>query len=79
MEYEEKKQLIERYVEAYNAFDLGGMLSALHPDVVFRNFSGGTETANASGLEPFRRLAEQSAGLFASRCQTLGTLIVHGG
>ena len=65
------RALIERYLAAYNAFDVPGMLAVLHPDVEFRNVSNGEVTAGADGIEEFRALAERAATLFRSRRQTL--------
>jgi ketosteroid isomerase-like protein len=62
---------IGRYLAAYNSFDVPAMLAELHPDVVFRNVSGGAVTASAHGREEFRALAEHAATLFRSRRQTV--------
>ena len=62
---------IDRYLAAYNSFDVPGMLAELHPDVVFRNVSRGAVTAAAHGREEFRALAERAATLFRSRRQTV--------
>ena len=67
---EEHRRLVERFLDAYNTFDVAGMLALLHPDVEFRNVSGGAVTASARGHEEFRALAERAATLFASRRQT---------
>lgn len=64
-------QLIERYTEAYNAFDIETMLSTLHPDITFQNILSGEINAETHGIEAFRTLAEQSKGLFTSRKQTI--------
>lgn len=64
-------QLIERYIEAYNTFDIETMLSTLHPDITFQNISNGEVNAETHGIEAFRTLAEQSKGLFTSRKQTI--------
>lgn len=64
-------QLIERYIEAYNAFDIDTMISTLHPDITFQNISNGEVNAETHGTEAFRTLAEQSKGLFMSRKQTI--------
>jgi hypothetical protein len=37
----EMKALPERYLEAYNAFDVEGMLALVDPNVEFKNVSGG--------------------------------------
>jgi ketosteroid isomerase-like protein len=65
------RALVERYLAAYNAFDIPGMLDLLHPDVVFENVAGGQVTAQARGREEFRTLAERGASLFSSRRQTI--------
>ena len=64
-----QKELIERYLAAYNAFDIEAMLAQLEPGIRFENFAGGQLTAESSGIEAFRRLAEQSKGLFSEREQ----------
>lgn len=75
---DEIRVLINRYIVAYNAFDVDGMLAVLHPEVEFRNLSGGETTASADGAEQFRHLAEQSKGLFSSRRQEVTSLRVDG-
>ncbi len=65
------RALIARYLDAYNAFDVHGMLALLHPDVTFENVAGGEVTATARGREEFRALAEHAATLFTSRRQTI--------
>lgn len=64
-------QLIERYIEAYNTFDIETMISTLHPDITFQNISNGEVNAETHGIEAFRTLAEQSKNLFTSRKQTI--------
>lgn len=64
-------QLIERYIEAYNTFDIETMISTLHPDITFQNISNGEINAETHGIEAFRTLAKQSKGLFTSRKQTI--------
>jgi len=66
-----KRELVERFLRAYNAFDIEGMLALLHPEVTFQNVAGDRVNAEAFGIEAFRKLAEQSSALFVSREQTL--------
>ena len=66
-----RRSVIDRYIAAYNDFDVPGMLAALHPDVEFSNLAAGEVTAAARGREEFRGLAERAASLFASRRQTV--------
>ena len=66
-----RRSLIERYIAAYNAFDVPGMLALLDRDVVFENIDAGAVTASARGIDEFRQLAERAATLFTSRRQTI--------
>lgn len=65
------KDLIERYLAAYNAFDIDGIISLLSRAVRFENYSGGQLTAAANGIDEFRQLAEQSKSLFSEREQRI--------
>ncbi|WEN14395.1 nuclear transport factor 2 family protein [Rhodanobacter sp. AS-Z3] len=67
----EKREVIERYVDAYNRFDVDGMLAMLAPDLLFENVSAGQVNAAAHGLVEFRQLAEQGASLFTERKQVI--------
>ncbi|QJQ95128.1 MULTISPECIES: nuclear transport factor 2 family protein [Halomonadaceae] len=72
MDDEKHKQiLIEKYLSAYNSFDIDRMLATLHDEIEFRNVSGGVINAHASGKEQFRRLAEHGKTLFLSRQLTV--------
>lgn len=64
-------ELINRYIEAYNTFDIDAMMNTLHPDIEFKNISNGEINASTQGIEAFRALAEQSKNLFRSRKQTI--------
>jgi hypothetical protein len=74
MENADQLALIDRYLAAYNGFDVEAMLAVLSPDVRFENYSGDELTAQASGIEEFRRLAEQSTSIFAEREQRITAL-----
>ncbi len=68
---EEKRALVDRYLSAYNAFDIDGMMTALHPAIEFRNITGGEVNARASGLDELRKLAGQANAIFSSHEQTI--------
>lgn len=68
---EETGAIIEKYIEAYNSFDIERMVGLLHKDVLFRNFSNGEVNTETNGIQQFKELAEQSSKLFSSRCQTV--------
>jgi len=67
----EAKEIIDNYVEAYNSFDVPGMIKLLHKDILFRNVSNGDVDMETHGTREFRKLAEQSAKMFSSRRQTI--------
>lgn len=71
MTEQEKRDLINHYLEAYNSFDIAGMMVTLHPDVEFANISDGNVNATASGADEFYQMANQSKTLFTSRQQTV--------
>lgn len=76
MDRDDKRSLIERYLDAYHAFDIDAMVSAVHPDVDFKNISGGEVDATASGADEFRKLAEQSKEMLSSRKQTMVKFLI---
>jgi len=69
MESAALKKLVAAYLEAYNRFDVDGMLAPLHDEVVFKNISNGEVTLTTSGKEEFRRQAEQATQYFSQREQ----------
>lgn len=70
------KQLIERYIKAYNRFDIEGMIELLDDSIVFENYSGGKLNLSTKGLEEFRLTAQRAAQLFASREQKIRNICV---
>jgi hypothetical protein len=60
---------IRKYIAAYNAFDVDGMLALLSPGVRFENWSGGSLTAEASGIDAFAQLANHAKAVFSEREQ----------
>jgi ketosteroid isomerase-like protein len=78
MENAQKEQLIDRYLAAYNAFDIDGMLALLAPTIRFENYNGTQLTAAANGADEFRSLADQAKALFAEREQRLTDLTEDG-
>jgi hypothetical protein len=67
----EMRTLVDRYIDAYNRMDIPAMLLTVHPDVMFKNISGGSVTASANGIAELRALAEQSLPLFTERHQDI--------
>ncbi|MDQ0011576.1 steroid delta-isomerase-like uncharacterized protein [Luteibacter jiangsuensis] len=61
--------LIEAYLDAYNRFDIEGMLATLSDDVRFEHYSGGELSVATDGKADFEKLARVGATMFASRQQ----------
>lgn len=74
MKNEKQKALIDRYLAAYNSFDIDAMIALIHPGIVFKNVSGGEINAEAVGTEQFRKMANQSKEMFSSRRQQANNL-----
>jgi len=74
----DKRELIDRYIEAYKTFDINSMLALLHPDIRFKNETNGKITAQTIGKSEFESLARQSATLFRTRTQTIKSLEITG-
>jgi hypothetical protein len=70
----EQVQVIQRYIAAYNAFDVDGMLKLLSPEVRFEHWSGGQLTTDSSGIDEFRGLAQQAKAMFSEREQRITSL-----
>ena len=68
---QEREQMIQAYIEAYNRFDVEGMLVHLDENIQFENISNGEVTLSLIGKEAIRQQAEQSKGYFSERCQTI--------
>ena len=69
MEHAALKEAVTVYIEAYNRFDVDGMLAPLHEEVVFRNIANGEVSLTTTGKEDFRGQAEQAARYFSEREQ----------
>ena len=69
MEHAALKEAVTVYIEAYNRFDVDGMLAPLHEEVVFRNIANGEVNLTTIGKEDFRGQAEQATRYFSEREQ----------
>jgi len=71
MTQKDQSDIISKYIEAYNHFDIDGMTGCLHEDVIFENISGGKTGLKTEGLEAFKAQAETAATYFSSRHQAV--------
>jgi len=70
--------LIQAYVDAYNRFDIEGMLVTLSDDVRFEHHVADQLAVATDGKADFEKLARVGAALFASREQTVGEIREEG-
>ncbi len=71
MKQQEMKDIIDKYIKAYNLFDIDGMLACMHDDVEFKNISGGNINLTTNGIKELRSVAEQAKSIFESRYQKI--------
>ena len=71
MKQQEMKDIIDKYIQAYNSFDIDGMLVLMHDDVEFKNISGGNINLTTNGIKELRSAAEQAKSIFESRYQKI--------
>ncbi|GGG27568.1 nuclear transport factor 2 family protein [Hymenobacter glacieicola] len=69
MEPLQAKNLVTNYIEAYNRFDVAGMLAPLHDEVTFRNIASGEISLTTHGKAEFQAQAEQATRYFSQREQ----------
>ena len=62
---------IKEYINAYNNFDVAGMLAVLHPEIQFKNRTAGEVTMTIDGLAAFKSQAESVLAFFTERKQTV--------
>ena len=66
-----KEEIIKNYINAYNDFNIEGMISWLHPEVEFINISNGETNITLNGISAFRNQAEQASTIFKVRHQEI--------
>ena len=65
------KQAIQNYIEAYNNFNIEGMLVDLDENIVFENINNGETTLIIEGISDFSKQAELAATYFTVRHQEI--------
>ena len=69
MDSTQAQMLVDKYIEAYNGFDVPGMLACLHPDVQFEHSTNGDVTVRLDGKAAFEAQATRAAAWFMERTQ----------
>ena len=66
-----QQEMIDHYIQAYNAFDIEGMCRDLHEDVIFQNVSNGEVDLETKGLAAFKEQAQKAKDIFIAREQKI--------
>ena len=70
-------EIIQRYLDAYNARDVDALLDAVTDDVVFEHVSVAADPVRVEGKAALGDLARQSAAAFSSRVASGSPTAVH--
>lgn len=71
MKNQERETLIKEYISAYNDMKVEKMLSPLHSELIFENFSGDEKTHFLVGKKAFKNQALEALGYFSERNQSI--------
>ena len=74
---EKLSQIIQNYVDAYNNFDVEGMIKNLHENIIFKNISNGEINLITNGKVAFEEQAQQAKQFFKTRQQTITENIIN--
>lgn len=70
------RDIVEKYIVLYNSFEIEKMAELFVEDCVFQNISNSSGITQCNGKKELLSLANQSAGIFSSRNQTILNWIV---
>lgn len=71
MNQQSREEMIQNYINAYNAFDVSSMTKNLSENVIFQNLSDGKITLETRGISEFKDQAELAVNFFESREQKI--------
>ncbi|WP_299681078.1 nuclear transport factor 2 family protein [uncultured Dokdonia sp.] len=75
----QKLEVIKSYVNAYNSFDVEGMLKSLSPNVIFKNSTNEIVDLVTNGIDEFKVQAEKATSYFSNREQKIINTIQENG
>ncbi|WP_298513790.1 hypothetical protein [uncultured Kordia sp.] len=68
---EKQIAIIQAYIDAYNNFDISGMMQNMQRDIIFENYDAEKRTLSTKGIEEFETQAKKAATLFSMRNQQI--------
>ena len=66
-----KIEIVKNFINAYNSLNVESMIKFLHPEIKFKNISGGVVNAHTRGIEEFTGIANNSIKIFKERTQKI--------
>lgn len=79
MENKDKQKIIEHFVDAYNRFDVTGMIKDLHQNIIFENISNGQVDLTTKGIHEFKKQAEDTKTYFKERHMKITDMVFGSG
>lgn len=70
------EEIVRKYIDAYNKFDIDSMLLLMSEDISFTNLSDGENNTQTIGKHELAMLARQSADFFLTRTQSIKSMNV---
>ncbi|AXG68060.1 hypothetical protein KORDIASMS9_00249 [Kordia sp. SMS9] len=68
---EKQLAIIHAYIDAYNNYDISGMIQNMQSDIIFENYDAEELTLSTKGIEEFETQAKKAATLFSMRNQQI--------
>jgi len=77
MDKEEIRNIVLKYIDAYNVCDIEKISSLLDKDITFKNIANNTTIATAEGISSFTDMISKSTSIFSERNMELITISVE--
>ena len=74
--YKTREKIVRNYIDGYNEFDIGKMVSDFSENIIFQNILDDEVNMRLNGIHAFIKQAEQAKLYFENRRQQI-TNIVH--
>jgi len=65
------KEIVQKYINAYNNFDIEGMMSCMHTDCIFESRHNGELSFTTKGKHSFRQICSVAKNNYSFRKQII--------
>lgn len=69
-------EIVKKYLQAYNEFDIAGMLTFVHPEIHYKVIHQGKTGVHTTGKKEFERVSVKSLEYFRQREQYILSFVV---